>query len=586
MNSPDSPDHAPDGATDHATDHGGTPRRVADHIVAQLGEVAGVRHIFGVHGANVEDLFDAVFRSSAPVEAVVAKHEFSAAVMADGYHRAGNRLAAVMATSGGGALNLVPGLGEAYASSVPVIALVGQPPTSLEGRGAFQDQSGLAGSIDAQAVFSPISRFCERVEDPDAIGDVLARAVRAALSEPRGPAVLLLPKDVQQAKTAAAFPAPEPRTEEPAAEAAHRALAELLGGMRDGTGPVLVIAGGGVARADARAELAAFAAAAGALVAVEPDARDVFDNHDPRFVGTVGASGHPSVRRALDQAPACVLVGTRFPQMARGGLEDGLAGRALVCFDRRPPYVDGGEPVLLVGGELRADLRMAAGRLGGHVPCPANPGLEYLPHERSDDERMVCREAIEEIAAAMPDDANVVTDAGNTGCSVMHFLNAPRHGRSILALGMGGMGFSIGAAIGAAFANRRRTYLLCGDGSFLMHGLEVHTAVEYDLPITFVIFNNNAHAACLSREELFYGGDSAYGRFRRCDPGAAAGMFPTLRSATVRRPEELRGFLAGTGEGPCLVSVEVPAEELPPYLPLLGPDGRAPVTRTDERTTR
>ncbi len=549
------------------------PGRVADHVVDHLGSVAGVRHVFGVHGANVEDLFDAAFRTDAPIEAVVAKHEFSAAAMADGYHRAGNRLAAVMATSGGGALNLVPALGESYASGVPVIALVGQPPTSLEGRGAFQDQSGLAGSPDAQKLFAPIARFCERVTDPEAVGDTLVRAVRAATAEPRGPAVLLLPKDVQQAETSS--PRAEPYAEEtaPAPKAVHDALADVLG---QAGGPVLVIAGAGVARGDARAELAAFAAALGAWVAVEPDARDVFDHHDPRFVGSVGASGHPSVRRALDRAAICVFAGTRFSQMARGGLEDGLAGKRIACFGRRPPYVDGGEPALLVDGDLRADLRLAARRLGGPRPCPPHAGLEYLPHERTEDGELACREVIEEIAAVIPYDANVISDAGNTGCSVMHFLPAPPRGRSLLAMGMGGMGFSFGAAIGAAFANRRRTFLLAGDGSFLMHGLEVHTAVEYDLPITFVIFNNNAHAACLSREELFYGGDSAYSRFRPSDPGAgAARMFPTLRAATVRGLAELRAFLAETGTGPRLVSVEVRPEELPPYLPLLQPAGLA-----------
>ncbi|MDN3354257.1 thiamine pyrophosphate-binding protein [Actinomadura sp. DC4] len=544
------------------------PRRVADHIVDQLATVAGVRHVFGVHGANVEDLFDAVFRSSAPVEAVVAKHEFSAAAMADAYHRTGNRLAAVMATSGGGALNLVPALGEAYASEVPVIALVGQPPTALEGRGAFQDQSGLGGAMDAQALFSPISRFCERVEDPETVGDVVARAVRAALSEPRGPAVLLLPKDVQQAKTSSPYAEPGLTPGRAAAGAVGDALAALT------AEPVLIIAGGGVARADARAELAEFAAATGAWVAVEPDARDVFDNLDPRFVGSVGASGHPSVRRALDQAATCVFVGTRFPQMARGGLEDGLGGKTIVCFGRGAPYVDDGAPVLLVDGELRADLRLAADRIGGPPrPCPPHPGVEFLPHERTEGARIACREVIEEVAAVIPDDANVISDAGNTGCAVMHFLPAPSRGRCLLAMGMGGMGFSFGAAIGAALANGRRTFLLAGDGSFLMHGLEVHTAVEYDLPITFVIFNNNAHAACLSREELFYGGDSAYSRFRPSDPGAGAAMFPALRSATVATLEELHDFLAETGESrsPRLVSVEVRPEELPPYLPLLQP---------------
>src|SRR6201995_3056336 len=98
--------------------------RVVDHIVEHLAGI-GVTHIFGVDGANIEDLYDAAyFRSD--ITAVLAKHEFSAATMADGHSRGGAGLGVVAATSGGGALNLVAGLGEAYASRVPVLALIGQ----------------------------------------------------------------------------------------------------------------------------------------------------------------------------------------------------------------------------------------------------------------------------------------------------------------------------------------------------------------------------------------------------------------------------------------------------------------------------
>ncbi|MGW5637749.1 thiamine pyrophosphate-binding protein [Streptomyces sp. NPDC003832] len=484
--------------------HGGDaptvpPYRVVDHIVEHLADEAGVRHLFGVHGANIEDVFDAVFRAGR-IEAVLAKHEFSAAAMADGYHRAGNRLAVVAATSGGGALNLVPALGEAYASRVPVLALVGQPSTAAEGRGAFQDQSGLGGTVDATAVFSGVARFCARVESAEAAEKLLPLAVQAALSEPRGPAVLLLPKDVQQALMAPR-PAGSPtkaaggtaRGPEPA-DCAGPAADALEQARRDGA-PVLVVAGTEVVRSDARQELARFVTALGAWVTVEPDAKDAFDNHDPRFVGVAGVIGHPSVRHCLERAAVCVLVGTRFPQTSAAGLEDALPGRTLVCLNREPAYPPSALQLPL-GGGLRQGLRAVTARLEASPPRPGppfppHPGLRYLPHERSDGERIALREIVQTVARALPEDANVVSDAGNTGCGVLHFLPAPRRGRYLLALGMGGMGFSFGAGIGAALANGRRTVVLAGDGSFFMHGMEVHTAVEHRLPITFVLFNNN-----------------------------------------------------------------------------------------------
>ena len=127
--------------------------RVVDHIVGYLAQ-SGISHIFGVDGANIEDLYDAAFFRD-DITAVLAKHEFSAAAMADGYSRSGAGIGVVAATSGGGCLNTVPGLGESLASRVPVLALIGQPPTTLDGRGSFQDTSGDNGALDALSLFSP-----------------------------------------------------------------------------------------------------------------------------------------------------------------------------------------------------------------------------------------------------------------------------------------------------------------------------------------------------------------------------------------------------------------------------------------------
>ncbi len=161
--------------------------RVVDHIIEQLA-VHGVSHIFGVDGANIEDLYDAAALRT-DITAVLAKHEFSAATMADGYSRATSALGVVAATSGGGCLNLVAGLGESLASRVPVLALVGQPPSTMDGRGSFQDTSGHNGSLDASALFTAVSVYCRRILDPDDIGAALPEAVAAARCGGTGGAV-------------------------------------------------------------------------------------------------------------------------------------------------------------------------------------------------------------------------------------------------------------------------------------------------------------------------------------------------------------------------------------------------------------
>ncbi|MFF3405103.1 thiamine pyrophosphate-binding protein [Streptomyces sp. NPDC002742] len=590
--------------------------RLVDHVAGELAR-AGVTHVFGVGGANIEDLYDAVHRGGT-VRGVVAKHEFSAVTMADGYARTTGRLGVVAATSGGGAMNLVPGLAEAYASRVPVLALVGQPPTGQDGRGAFQDTSGKGDSFDAREVFGPISRFCARVEDADSLMELLPRALAAAQADPRGPAVLLLPKDVQQARIrlpgrapapgeptsppapasdgpasapdgrtsapggpipAPAHESPKPEWAEPSIPASAESTARLDGAALANVSDILrradrilVIAGEGVAAADARTELAELARNLGAWVAVTPDAKDVFDNRDPRFAGVAGVMGHANVEDCLRRADVCLLVGTRLPLLARGGLERALAATEVVCLDPERPFVS----AAALGGHLRDALRAVTARLPKRPhDCPEHAGplptVMAGPASSTARERTVpYPQAVAAVAAALPQDAHVFVDAGNAGAAAIHLLPAPRHGRFVVALGMGGMGYTFGAGIGAALATGRRTYVLAGDGSFFMHGMEVHTAVEYAAPVTFVIFNNNAHAMCAMREEFLQGGVRVDDLFGRTDIAAGvAAAFPSLDVTGAENATQLRDALlrGNTGIGPAFVALDCDPQEVPPFVP-------------------
>jgi acetolactate synthase-1/2/3 large subunit len=145
---------------------------------------------------------------------------------------------------------------------------------------------------------------------------------------------------------------------------------------------------------------------------------------------------------------------------------------------------------------------------------------------------------------------------------------------------MGGMGYSFGAGIGLAFARakaqmpRGRVVVIAGDGAFFMHGMEVHTAVQYRLPVTFVLFNNNAHAMCATSEKLFYGKWHSHNRFTASRLGAGlAAMFPGLSSIDV---SDVAGFNAAVCtaldvDGPSVISVECAADEIPPFATFLGP---------------
>jgi acetolactate synthase I/II/III large subunit len=551
---------------------------VVDHIVGHLAGV-GVPYIFGVDGANIEDLYDAAyFRSD--ITAVLAKHEFSAATMADGYSRSGAGLGVVAATSGGGALNLLPGLGESFASRIPVLALVGQPATTMDGRGSFQDTSGRNGSLNAEALFAQASVFCRRIMTPADIVSALPEAIAAARAG--GPAVLLLPKDIQQSglqvngRSGGRYQDVErPRT----VGDPH----PIVRALRQVNGPVTIIAGEQVARDDARAELSALRSVLRARVACVPDAKDAAGT--PGFgsssaLGVTGVMGHPGVADAVRGSGLCLVVGTRLSVTARAGLDAALAAVRTVSIGSAPPYL---ACTHIHTDDLRASLRMLTRELSGAgrptgLRVPDVVAHTELTPPPFDGPGVRYRDAMAELDQTLPDEVDIVVDAGNTGAAAIHYLPVRRKGRFAVALGMGGMGYSFGAGIGMAFARAkaqapgRRVVVIAGDGAFFMHGMEVHTALHYRLPVTFVLLNNNAHAMCVTREQLYYDDQYSYNRFAPSRLGAGlAAMFPGLTSVDVSDTDGLAAAVRGSldVEGPLVVSVECAADEIPPFAPFL-----------------
>lgn len=537
--------------------------RVVDWLALELCR-HDVDFVFGVDGANIEDLYDAVHYMPG-IQAIVAKHEFSAGTMADGYARATSRMSVVATTSGGGAVNLIPALAESYASRVPVLAIVGQPPRPLEGNGAFQDGSGRAGSMDLQAVFRPVSGYCARVERPEEIAEALAHALAAMRDDL--PAVLLIPKDVQQAHLTAVTPLQDQPERRPAVPAQ---LADFAQHLADTPGRILVVAGPEVARHDARGELSDLVDRLDAFVAVSPDAKDAVDGEDPRLLGVIGVMGHPAVEKVLRHGVTCVCIGTTMPVMTRGGVD----------FSETPVLSIGSVTPHIESRHLQTEnLASTLARLAAVLPARADASDSetlyapaYLEPPAHSGGGVRYHDGMHVLDRVIPDDADIFVDAGNTGAAAVHYVGARRRGRYVVALGMGGMGYAFGAGIGSAFARGGRTVVVAGDGAFFMHGMEIHTAIEHRLPVTFVIVNNNAHAMCVTREQLYYGGNYSFNRFASSHIASGLGaMFPGLmcHSADTVADFEAAMHDAMAHSGPAVVEVICSTDEIPPFAPFL-----------------
>lgn len=560
-----------------------------------------VRYVFGVSGANIEHVHDAVHRlgqggQHRRLSAVLAKREDGAANMADGRARVHRTLGVCCATSGGGMMNLVAGLAESYAQSVPVLALVGQPPATVDGRGSFQDSSGQGRAVDAVGLLASITKRVERVTDAGRFWSQFEAVLEAALGGRMGPAALLLPRDIQDQEVGPPPPGFPTHlggfTSHP--RPALHTVRDLFDRLATARRPVLLL-GHGVRRSTDPDAVLKFASRTRVPVTTTMGARGEFPNDDPHYLGMVGAGGHPSAISYLeDEADLVVLVGTGMSAMTRMPVRGWDAAKTVAVNIDADDVLSSGLVSSVVEGDAGAVFARLNEFLDGepftHPPLTGyqltriRPELGPRRAGASDPATLRTSEAIAVIEDFLPRHGHLMYDAGNCGAAAMHYSFVPPGCSSTIALGMGGMGYSFGGAVGAQLGSPpgTRTVVFCGDGAFLMSGLEIHTAVDLGLPILFVVFNNGMHGMCVTRQQVLF------------DARVTASEYPPVDVATMSAGLAESGRLwvgrAGTREElvealadqqlhahlPGVLELVVPHEEVPPFASLL-PAGAATV---------
>ncbi|MDT0448185.1 thiamine pyrophosphate-binding protein [Streptomyces hesseae] len=583
--------------------------RLDDALVSTLRDW-DVGHVFGVSGANIEHVHDAINRLGGDrLRSVMARREDGASFMADGRARVHRTLGVCCATSGGGMVNLLAGLAESYAESVPVLALIGQPPLQLEGRGAFQDSSGIGRTVDAVGLLRATTKRVAKIEDPADFWPELHAAAVAALTGRPGPVALLLPRDVFELSVGPRpedFPAELSALLAPA-EAAPHTVRPLFDALRFAERPALLI-GHGVRRSGATDVVTEFARRAGVPVVATMAARGEFPNDDPLFLGVAGVVGHPSAHRYLKESDLVVAVGTGLGVMTRGPLGP-LDPAHLAVVNIDPGEAERATaPGLVVARDAGAVFRTLLELLDAEPFTAAPPDdyelLRYRPRlapatgggrtPRTARDTLRQSEAIRAIEPYLPRDGHIVLDAGNCASAAIHLSHVPEGTSSTIALGMGGMGYSIAAAIGAQLGSApgTRSVVLCGDGAFLMNGFEVHTAVAERLPVLYVVFNNNMHGMCVTRQQTFFDSRLECVSYPSLDVATVAyglGGPDRLWVGTAGTLDELQVRLADYHDAhahlPGVLELRLPVEEVPPFAAFLPEDEPtyAVGRRTDSR---
>jgi acetolactate synthase-1/2/3 large subunit len=470
-------------------------RDVGERLVEAL-QAGGVEAVFGVPGGQTLPLYAAARRRG--LRHVLMRDERAAACAADAYARISGRVGVCDATVGPGVTNLISGLAEALASSVPVLAIVADVPTAwnhLRRRGVASQ------ALDQAALLAPVCKWLGRVERAHAFDETLDHALRIAVSGRPGPVVLEIPDDVFQddpgeprrAFTPDAFLCPRLRGAPPAAQL--EAAAQLLARARR----PLILAGGGVLTSGAAPEVMRLAEASGIPLATTLNGKGSIDERHRLAAGVVGVFGQVRASRALARADVVLVLGSKLDQLSTFNWRVPGPGQSLIHVDVDAEEIGRALPVSLgIVADARETARLLAERLAGRAIAAELGWIDALdsagqPGTAPGDSAIAPESVVAQLSELLgPGDVLLCDASLASGWGGQHH-RVKHAGRGFLApRGLAGIGWACGAAVGARLAldPRQRLACLAGDGGWAYALAEVETAVRLRQRIAYVVLNN------------------------------------------------------------------------------------------------
>ncbi len=551
-----------------------TQRPVVDAFVDYLKE-ASIEAVFGLPGGLIYPFFDAVERDDF-FDLVITKHEEGAAFMADGYARATHSMAVCAATSGPGATNMLTGVGVAFSDNVPLLVLTGQAASNTIGKGAVQEAG--AKDIDIVAMFEPVTKYSARVEHPEQLLHHLRRALRLALTGRPGPVHLNVPVDFWRRMVP--YEQLDLQRHMPRAQGFDPAAVDEAARVLIKARHPVILAGGGVRTAQASDVLIEVAEQTGARVATTPRGKGVFPEDHPQSLGVFGYAGQRVASDTVlsDEVDVLMVVGSSLNEMASLCWRPELApAETFIQIDIDPDRIGRNYAVdLPLLGDARAVLAALGERIGAN-PDADGPPSDWPPIEASaaDDtpapspsDRITPQQWRAEMQAVLPDDALIYSDVGGHMLFNIHELRIGRDQDFILNLGFGSMGHGTVAAIGAARAVPERAVVaIVGDACFAMNGMELLIAVEHDIPVVWIVENNQMHGVSWHSSKAMAGYPLECIRNRRPVDIAAIAAAMGVQTHVVEHPGEIQDYLRqalAEPRRPTLIDVRVDPSVPPP----------------------
>lgn len=470
------------------------PQRNGGDLVIETLTALGAKTVFGIPGQHALGLFDALSRSN--LEFVSSRVENNSAFAADGYSRATGEVGVLFLSTGPGALTSLAGLQEAYATGVPMVVVASQIP--LDGLGARR--KGMLHQLDDQkASAANVTKFQQTVHHASGIPSAIQDAWARAITVPMGPVWVEVPQDVLLAQVMV------PPVQDALAEAyehppREELIREAVDWLSDAQRPA-IIAGGGVRRAGAQAELLAVAETLQAPVLCSPGGNGAFPwNHELSLQSWVEDRHATEV---MEDADVLLVIGSALGEVTSNYFTLEPRGK-MIQIDAEPRVLESNTPALGIRADAREALKFldrdlrAAGfisQANWHGQSPAGivaQTLEKIQARLDQQDLAKERKFMADIRQAVPAQMQTFWDmtiAAYWGWSCWDAKDGQFHS----AQGAGGLGFGFPSAIGGAIGTGQRVLAVSGDGSSMYSIAELATAKQHQAPVTWLIVDDGGY---------------------------------------------------------------------------------------------
>lgn len=557
---------------------------------------AGIKTGFGCPGGQTAPYYHGMAVNTEDFTHVLMRDERSASFAADAYARLNGVVAACDATVGPGATNLVSGLVEAKAASIPMVCVIADIPRAWEHRRRL---GNAAQGADQRAFLEPCVKWYGRVEVPEALEDVFAQALRVATTGRPGPVLIEIPDDVFSAAveateiigdmSLAAFPRSR---SVPAPNDIEAAVAALATAKK----PAILV-GGGAHLSGAGAQVRELVEKLNIPIGTTISGKGVVSEFDPRAVGIIGSFGIPLANEVLGTADVVLVLGSKLGQAATVGYDVPAADATVIHLDLDAEEIGRNwkKSVPLVGDvKLGIEALLAAG-----VAAPASEwDIDQIartaqawwtdePEFKSsrDDDKVKPQDIVRSIGEHLAEDDLIVTDASLSSGWIGTRWRVDHPGRRLLApRGVAPLGWGLPAAIGTVFALRDsgssgRVVCLAGDGGWGYSLNEIEVLTRFRMPVVSIVLNNevlgwNKHVALRRYPDAWVSQDFSAVDYAACAAGLGA---QTWRVSTIEEFDAALVEALAVTDKPTVIEVLSSPFETPVIKSMSG-GGVAPMT--------